>query len=118
VGGRAKGRSESTSDRTLGIAFILLVRGLTFDFSQAYITNASDYTLLSGTANVYVDGSFIARSVVPRVSSQESFSCPLGSVLLVSQNAFSPLTSSLQLGPLYPNHLPSHNQEALAVRLL
>ncbi|KAJ7789986.1 hypothetical protein B0H14DRAFT_2396871 [Mycena olivaceomarginata] len=44
----------------------------------AYITNASDYTLLSGTANVYVDGSFIARSVVPRVSSQESFSCPLG----------------------------------------
>ncbi|KAJ7847749.1 hypothetical protein B0H14DRAFT_911486 [Mycena olivaceomarginata] len=66
----------------------------------AYITNASDYTLLSGTANVYVDRSFIARSVVPRVSSQESFSLPS------------------RLGPLYPNHLPSHNQEALAVRLL
>ncbi|KAJ7789955.1 hypothetical protein B0H14DRAFT_3571580 [Mycena olivaceomarginata] len=27
----------------------------------AHITNASEYTLLSGTANVYVDGSFIAR---------------------------------------------------------
>jgi hypothetical protein len=48
------------------------------DLSQAHITNASEYTLLSGTANVYVDGSFIARSTVPPVSSQESFDCPLG----------------------------------------
>ncbi|KAJ7754602.1 hypothetical protein B0H16DRAFT_1542928 [Mycena metata] len=44
----------------------------------AHITNASEYTLLSGTANVYVDGSFIARSAVPTVSPQESFDCPLG----------------------------------------
>ncbi|KAJ7847751.1 hypothetical protein B0H14DRAFT_3453626 [Mycena olivaceomarginata] len=44
----------------------------------AHITNASEYTLLSGTANVYVDGSFIARSTVPPVSPQESFDCPLG----------------------------------------
>ncbi|KAJ7315018.1 hypothetical protein DFH08DRAFT_820983 [Mycena albidolilacea] len=44
----------------------------------AHITNASEYTLLSGTANVYVDGSFIARSTVPSVSPQESFDCPLG----------------------------------------
>ncbi|KAK7039642.1 hypothetical protein R3P38DRAFT_2901055 [Favolaschia claudopus] len=44
----------------------------------AQITNASEYTLLSGTASVYVDGSFIARSAVPPVSPQESFDCPLG----------------------------------------
>jgi len=44
----------------------------------AHITNASEYTLLSGAANVYVDGSFIARSAVPPVSPQESFDCPLG----------------------------------------
>ncbi|KAJ7640718.1 hypothetical protein DFH06DRAFT_620450, partial [Mycena polygramma] len=44
----------------------------------AHITNASEYTLLSGTASVYVDGSFIARSAVPTVSPQESFQCPLG----------------------------------------
>ncbi|KAJ6588623.1 hypothetical protein B0H19DRAFT_923139 [Mycena capillaripes] len=44
----------------------------------AHITNASEYTLLSGTASVYVDGSFIARSAVPTVSPQESFDCPLG----------------------------------------
>ncbi|KAF7360580.1 hypothetical protein MVEN_00789300 [Mycena venus] len=44
----------------------------------AHITNASDYMLLSGTASVYVDGSFVARSTVPHVSPQESFDCPLG----------------------------------------
>ncbi|KAJ6588627.1 hypothetical protein B0H19DRAFT_1216361 [Mycena capillaripes] len=44
----------------------------------AHIINASEYTLLSGTASVYIDGSFIARSAVPAVSPQESFDCPLG----------------------------------------
>ncbi|KAJ7660443.1 hypothetical protein B0H17DRAFT_954241 [Mycena rosella] len=33
---------------------------------------------LSGTASVYVDGSFISRSEVPPVSPKESFDCPLG----------------------------------------
>ncbi|KAJ7037477.1 hypothetical protein C8F04DRAFT_952804 [Mycena alexandri] len=45
---------------------------------NARITNASEYTLLTGNASVYVDGSFISRSVVPAVSPQESFDCPLG----------------------------------------
>ncbi|KAJ7474652.1 hypothetical protein B0H11DRAFT_2429073 [Mycena galericulata] len=45
---------------------------------NARVTNASEYTLLNGTASVYVDGSFISRSVVPAVSPQESFDCPLG----------------------------------------
>ncbi|KAJ7205272.1 hypothetical protein GGX14DRAFT_522742 [Mycena pura] len=45
---------------------------------NARITNASDYTLLGGTASVYVDGSFISRSYVPSVSPKESFDCPLG----------------------------------------
>ncbi|KAJ7100439.1 hypothetical protein C8R44DRAFT_716544 [Mycena epipterygia] len=45
---------------------------------NARITNASEYTLLNGTASVYVDGSFISRSTVPAVSPQESFDCPLG----------------------------------------
>ncbi|KAF7318762.1 DH domain-containing protein [Mycena chlorophos] len=44
----------------------------------ARITNASDYTLLAGTASVYVDGSFISRSEVPAVSPKEAFDCPLG----------------------------------------
>ncbi|KAJ7239018.1 hypothetical protein B0H12DRAFT_1136594 [Mycena haematopus] len=45
---------------------------------NARITNASEYTLLTGSASVYVNGSFISRSVVPAVSPQESFDCPLG----------------------------------------
>ncbi|KAJ6474414.1 hypothetical protein C8R47DRAFT_1221132 [Mycena vitilis] len=45
---------------------------------NARIINASEYTLLSGTASVYVDGSFISRSAVPAVSPKENFDCPLG----------------------------------------
>jgi hypothetical protein len=51
---------------------------------QAHITNKSEYTLLRGTASVYVDGSFIARTTVPAVSPRESFDCPLGCVLSFS----------------------------------
>jgi len=45
---------------------------------QAKITNASDYTLLPGTASIYVDGSFIAKTQLPIVSPQESFDCSFG----------------------------------------
>lgn len=42
--------------------------------------NGSDYNFLAGTASVYVDGSFIARTSLPAVSAQEKFDCPLGYV--------------------------------------
>ncbi|KAF8148209.1 hypothetical protein B0H34DRAFT_669000 [Crassisporium funariophilum] len=45
---------------------------------KAKVKNASEYTLLSGKASVYVDGSFISKSDVPLVSPDESFDCPLG----------------------------------------
>ncbi|RDB30474.1 Protein F37C4.5 [Hypsizygus marmoreus] len=45
---------------------------------KAKIKNSSEYTLLAGTASVYVDGSFISKSNVPAVSPHESFDCPLG----------------------------------------
>ncbi|KAF7306479.1 hypothetical protein MIND_00439200 [Mycena indigotica] len=45
---------------------------------SARVMNASEYTLLSGEASIYVDGSFISRSRIPPVSPQESFDCPLG----------------------------------------
>ncbi|KAJ2925288.1 hypothetical protein H1R20_g11833, partial [Candolleomyces eurysporus] len=44
----------------------------------ANVKNSSEYTLLSGSSNVYVDGSFVAKSNLPLVSPQESFTCPLG----------------------------------------
>ncbi|TFK38950.1 hypothetical protein BDQ12DRAFT_745588, partial [Crucibulum laeve] len=39
--------------------------------------NASEHTLLPGTASVYIDGSFISSSHVPSVILDESFDCPL-----------------------------------------
>ncbi|KAF8960056.1 hypothetical protein BDZ97DRAFT_1906024 [Flammula alnicola] len=45
---------------------------------KATIKNSSEYTFLAGSSNVYVDQSFIASSLVPRVSPQEVFECLLG----------------------------------------
>ncbi|KAG6807698.1 hypothetical protein H0H92_006658 [Tricholoma furcatifolium] len=45
---------------------------------QAKIVNASEYTLLPGVANIYVNDSFISKSEVPLVSPHEPFDCPLG----------------------------------------
>ncbi|KAJ2921389.1 hypothetical protein H1R20_g15700, partial [Candolleomyces eurysporus] len=47
-------------------------------YLNAKIQNASEYVLLKGPANVYVDGSFIARSTIPAVSPEEKFECALG----------------------------------------
>ncbi|KAF9492677.1 hypothetical protein BDN71DRAFT_1396345 [Pleurotus eryngii] len=40
--------------------------------------NSSEYTLVDGPANVYIDGSFVAKSRIPTASPQESFECSLG----------------------------------------
>jgi hypothetical protein len=45
---------------------------------QAKLQNASAYALLKGSANVYVDESFIARSTIPAVNPEENFECALG----------------------------------------
>ena len=60
--------------------FHVLFAALTVNstFFKAKVKNLSDYTLLPGKANVYVNESFIAQSKVPAVSPQESFRCPLG----------------------------------------
>ncbi|KAJ2920586.1 hypothetical protein H1R20_g16507, partial [Candolleomyces eurysporus] len=47
-------------------------------YLSAKIQNASEYALLEGPANVYVDGSFIARSTIPAVNPEEKFECALG----------------------------------------
>lgn len=70
---------------------------------KAKIKNASEYTLLAGSASVYVDGSFISRSKVPLVSPQESFDCPLGldqSVRVV----YHPLSKKVSQSGFYTRH--------------
>ncbi|KAF4579590.1 hypothetical protein EYR40_000229 [Pleurotus pulmonarius] len=45
---------------------------------KAKVKNASEYTLLPGEGSIYVDGSFISKSVIPSVGPQGSFDCSLG----------------------------------------
>ncbi len=48
---------------------------------KAKVKNASEYTLLPGEGSIYVDGSFISKSIIPSVGPQGSFDCSLGYVI-------------------------------------
>ncbi|EEB86971.1 hypothetical protein MPER_15892, partial [Moniliophthora perniciosa FA553] len=43
----------------------------------AQIRNASEYTLLPSTVNVYADGCLVSRTTIPAVNPTETFECPL-----------------------------------------
>ncbi|KAJ3564033.1 hypothetical protein NP233_g8558 [Leucocoprinus birnbaumii] len=45
---------------------------------QAKIANSSEYILLSGEVNIYVDGAFNSRSTLPLTNPQETFDFSLG----------------------------------------
>ncbi|KAF4607936.1 hypothetical protein EYR40_000272 [Pleurotus pulmonarius] len=45
---------------------------------KAQVKNTSEYTLVAGPANVYIDGSFVAMTHIPTISPQEIFECSLG----------------------------------------
>ncbi|KAF4603112.1 hypothetical protein EYR38_003517 [Pleurotus pulmonarius] len=45
---------------------------------KAQVKNTSEYTLVAGPANVYIDGSFVAMRHIPTISPQEIFECSLG----------------------------------------
>lgn len=47
-------------------------------FLRAKVTNTSDYPLLEGKANVYLDQSYVTETSLTSVSPQEEFSCSLG----------------------------------------
>ncbi|KAI8056942.1 hypothetical protein BDF22DRAFT_668616 [Syncephalis plumigaleata] len=47
-------------------------------YLKAKVKNESDYALLPGQANVFLDNSFVAKSTLKHVSPQESFECSLG----------------------------------------
>lgn len=75
---------------------------------KAKIKNASEYTLLRGSASVYVDGSFISRSEVPPSSPGESFDCPLGCDHSSLFFCCLVLTdTSTQPRPVRPHHIPT-----------
>jgi len=47
-------------------------------FLKAKVKNTSEYTFLSGNASIFMNNNFVAKSSIPLVSPQESFSVSLG----------------------------------------
>ena len=47
-------------------------------FLKAKVKNESDYPLLAGPANVFLDQSFVTKTSLKSVSPNEEFSCSLG----------------------------------------
>jgi hypothetical protein len=45
---------------------------------QAKIQNDSEFTMLPGNGNIFLDGVFIGSTSLPGVSPQEKFECSLG----------------------------------------
>ncbi|RXW17071.1 hypothetical protein EST38_g8783 [Candolleomyces aberdarensis] len=76
--GADHGVTIATLELDAKMSWVSIPKKDTKTYLSAKIKNASEYTLLSGPANVYVDGSFISRSTIPGVSPEEKFECALG----------------------------------------
>ncbi|KAJ2933422.1 hypothetical protein H1R20_g3674, partial [Candolleomyces eurysporus] len=79
--GADHGVTIATLELDAKMSWVSIPKKDTKTYLSAKIKNASEYTLLSGPANVYVDGSFISRSTIPGVSPEEKFECALGPAL-------------------------------------
>ncbi|TDL17687.1 hypothetical protein BD410DRAFT_794164 [Rickenella mellea] len=47
-------------------------------FLQCKVKNTNEYVLLHGQSNIFLNNNFVAKSTIPHVSPQETFSCSLG----------------------------------------
>lgn len=60
--------------------------------AQAQIRNTSQYILLSGPANVTLDGAFVAKTRISTVHPSETFTCALGADASIRITTSSPLS--------------------------
>ncbi|KZO92067.1 hypothetical protein CALVIDRAFT_504819 [Calocera viscosa TUFC12733] len=65
-------------DLTAKLEWIAVPKLNTSAFLQCQITNSSNYVLLAGPSNVFLDGSFVAKSQILYASPQDTFSCSVG----------------------------------------
>jgi len=70
--------SIASLDLTASLEWVCVPSMIPSAFLQCQVKNTSSYVLLAGASNVFMDGNFVAKSVIPDVSPQEIFSCSLG----------------------------------------
>ncbi|KAF9516192.1 hypothetical protein BS47DRAFT_1442695 [Hydnum rufescens UP504] len=58
--------------------WVTVPRKATSAYLKCRIKNTSDFLLIRGPSNVFMDGNFVSKSLIPSVSPQETFSCSLG----------------------------------------
>ncbi|KAG6850332.1 hypothetical protein H0H93_014605 [Arthromyces matolae] len=83
-----------------------LITELMFFNGQAKITNTSEYPLLNGNANIFIDDSFTAVSKMPVASPDESFELGLGVDTSV-RITYHPRSNKTQTIPPYSYRTPT-----------
>jgi len=60
------------------LAWISAPRSTSTAFLQCRVKNTSNFSLIAGRSNVFMDGNFVAKAYIPDVSPYEFFNCSLG----------------------------------------
>ncbi|KAI0320019.1 hypothetical protein OF83DRAFT_1162652 [Amylostereum chailletii] len=60
------------------VAYVVVPKANPVTFLQANVKNTSDYRLLPGPVNVYLDGSFVSKTSIKDITPGDAFDCTLG----------------------------------------
>uniref|UniRef100_A0A0B7AAG8 DUF4139 domain-containing protein n=2 Tax=Arion vulgaris TaxID=1028688 RepID=A0A0B7AAG8_9EUPU len=60
------------------LTYVTVPKVVPHAFLQAKVINTSQYTLLSGRTNIFLDNSFVAKAEINSVAPKEEFECSLG----------------------------------------
>ncbi|KAF9517235.1 hypothetical protein BS47DRAFT_1314494 [Hydnum rufescens UP504] len=70
--------SIAVLDLAAEFEWVTVPRKVTSAYLKCRVKNTSDFLLIRGPSNVFMDGNFVSKSSIPSVSPQETFSCSLG----------------------------------------
>ncbi|KNC96606.1 uncharacterized protein SPPG_08190 [Spizellomyces punctatus DAOM BR117] len=84
-------------------------------YLKAKLRNTSEYALLPGPANIFVDGNFVAKSSLKNVAPEEDFECSLG-VDHAIRITYKPVTKSRQTAGVFSKNVTLRHTQRLNVK--
>ncbi|TPX64605.1 hypothetical protein SpCBS45565_g05776 [Spizellomyces sp. 'palustris'] len=84
-------------------------------YLKAKLRNTSEYALLPGPANIFVDGNFVAKSSLKNVAPEEEFECSLG-VDHALRITYKPLAKSRQTAGVFSRNVTLRHTQRINVK--